>query len=107
MKLAEALISRADHLKRIERLKLRLLQNAKVQEGDKPAEKPNDLIKEIERLSDSLARLIQRINSTNSVTVLDAGVKSKIFCKFLSSPRISVYSNKFALSSSASNLGIN
>ena len=73
MKLAEALISRADHQRRLERLKLRLLRIAKVQEGDKPAEKPADLLKEIERLSESLVRLIQRINETNSSTMLEAG----------------------------------
>lgn len=73
MKLAEALISRADHQRRLERLKLRLLRIAKVQEGDKPAEKPGELLKEIERLSESLVRLIQRINATNSSTMLAAG----------------------------------
>lgn len=34
-------------------------------------------------------------------------VKSKIFCKFPSSPRSSVYRNEFALSSSAPGLAIN
>ncbi len=37
MKLAEALILRADTKKRFEQLRQRLLNNAKVQEGDKPA----------------------------------------------------------------------
>ena len=43
MKLAEALILRADCQKRIAQLKSRLLTNAKVQEGDKPAEAPQEL----------------------------------------------------------------
>ncbi len=37
MKLAEALILRADYQKRIEELRLRLRMNAKVQEGDRIA----------------------------------------------------------------------
>ena len=43
MKLAEALILRADCQKRIAQLKSRLLTNAKVQEGDAPAEPPQEL----------------------------------------------------------------
>lgn len=73
MKLAEALALRADSHKRIEQLKQRLLQNALVQEGDKPAENPDTLLKEVERLSDELTRLVQRINYTNVVTELEKG----------------------------------
>lgn len=51
MKLAEALILRADAQKRLSELKKRLLDNAKVQEGDQPAEKPADLIQQMEELS--------------------------------------------------------
>src|SRR5260370_9020107 len=68
MKLAEALILRADCQKRIAQLKSRLLTNAKVQEGDAPAETPQDLIAELERASGELLDLIKRINKTNSAT---------------------------------------
>jgi hypothetical protein len=68
MKLAEALILRADCQKRIAQLKSRLLTNAKVQEGDAPAETPQDLIVELERASSELLDLIRRINRTNSAT---------------------------------------
>jgi predicted ATP-dependent Lon-type protease len=68
MKLAEALILRADCQKRIAQLKSRLIANAKVQEGEAPAEKPEDLIKELEAVSDQLADLMKRINRTNSTT---------------------------------------
>ena len=44
--------------------------NAKVQEGDAPAETPQDLIVELERASSELLDLIRRINKTNSATVL-------------------------------------
>src|SRR5438105_13912696 len=68
MKLAEALILRADCQKRIAQLKSRLLTNAKVQEGDAPAETPQQLIAELERVSTELLDLIKCINRTNSAT---------------------------------------
>lgn len=69
MKLAEALILRADCQKRMAQLKARLLANAKVQEGDAPAETPRELIAELGRVSTELLDLIKRINKTNSATV--------------------------------------
>lgn len=69
MKLAEALIQRADCQKRIAQLKSRLLTNAKVQEGDAPAESPENLLAELERASSELVDLIKRINKTNSSAV--------------------------------------
>ncbi|MBL8058677.1 MAG: DIP1984 family protein, partial [Anaerolineales bacterium] len=74
MKLAEALILRADKKKRIEQLKQRLIRNAKVQEGDKPAEAPDTLLAELEQITGELVQLIQRINRTNSATGVEPGV---------------------------------
>ena len=68
MKLAEALILRADCQKRFEQLKARILRSAKVQEGDQPAENPQELMDELERVLNELADLIKRINRTNSTT---------------------------------------
>jgi hypothetical protein len=68
MKLAEALILRADCQKRIAQLKARLIANAKVQEGEEPSEKPLDLITELEGVSSQLVDLMKRINKTNSTT---------------------------------------
>jgi len=73
MKLAEALILRADSQKRFAQLKSRLLNSAKVQEGDQAAEDPKELSAELERVADQLADLMKRINKTNSATPL-AGV---------------------------------
>ena len=70
MLLAEALILRADCQTRLSQLKERLVRNAKVQEGDLPAEDPNELVEELERLAARLQNLIQQINKTNSVTKL-------------------------------------
>jgi hypothetical protein len=73
MKLAEALILRADCQKRFEQLKSRILRSAKVQEGDEPAENPVGLLTELERVADELADLIKRINRTNSTTPYQGG----------------------------------
>ena len=70
MKLAEALILRADCQKRVLQLKQRLLVNAKVQEGDAPAEQPQELLAELHQVSAELVGLIKRINKTNSTTAL-------------------------------------
>ena len=68
MKLAEALILRADTKKRFEQLRQRLINNAKIQEGDAPAEKPEGLLKEIEQTAAEYEKLIKQINKTNSET---------------------------------------
>lgn len=68
MKLAEALVLRGDLTKRLEQIRARALRNAKVQEGDAPAEDPSALMSEYDRLADELESLIGRINRTNSAT---------------------------------------
>lgn len=73
MKLAEALILRADCQKRFEQLNARLVRSAKVQEGDEPAENPNELMVELETVARELADLIKRINKTNSTSLLQEG----------------------------------
>src|SRR5215471_2869579 len=73
MKLAEALIVRADYKKRIEQLKQRLLASAKVQEGDQPSEDPKALLAELEQVADGLRLIIQKINKTNSVSEFRPG----------------------------------
>jgi len=69
MKLAEALILRADLQKRIDQLRVRLNNNAKVQENDEPSEKPEDLLNELDSNINQLKVLIKQINKTNCVTV--------------------------------------
>ena len=71
MKLAEGLSNRKDLQMRIEQLKVRLLNNMKVQEGDKPAEQPADLMKELDTCLVQLEEMIYRINATNMKTVKD------------------------------------
>ena len=69
MKLAEALALRADLVKRLEQLKIRLTRVAKVQKGDQPAEDPAALIEEYEGAATELAQLITRINITNATAM--------------------------------------
>lgn len=73
MKLAEALILRADCQKRFEQLKERAESSAMVQEGDQPAENPAELIAQLEAVAGELVDLIKRINRTNSVTAFEGG----------------------------------
>lgn len=65
MKLAEALQERADLNRRIEQLRYRLGNNALMQEGEKPAEDPAALLRELEECLSRLEWLISRINLTN------------------------------------------
>jgi len=71
MKLAEALILRADCQKKIAQINERLIRNAKVQEGETPAEDPAALIAAIEQTSTQLVDLVQKINRTNVSIRLD------------------------------------
>jgi hypothetical protein len=73
MKLAEALVLRADVQKRIEQLRNRLRQSVLVQEGETPPENPQELLTEAARLTDELARLVTRINRANLATTLPNG----------------------------------
>ena len=68
MKLATALSERASLQVRLNELQIRLNANAKVQEGDVPAENPVELIAEKDRILDELENLVTRINLTNSRT---------------------------------------
>lgn len=67
MKLAEALVLRSDLQNRISQMNLRLMRNAKVQDGEKPAEEPELLLKELDEDMARLEELIFRINHTNAL----------------------------------------
>lgn len=71
MKIAEALILRADIQKRISQLKTRLNNNAKVQENEEPAENPEFLLTELDDLISQLNDLIIKINKTNTLSKID------------------------------------
>lgn len=73
MKLAEALIERADLQKRIEQLRSRTGTNARYQEGSEPAEDAAGLLAEAEQSVTALETLLVRINTTNAATTLPDG----------------------------------
>ena len=81
MKLAEALQERADIARRIDQLRYRLSRNATVQEGEKPAEDPNELIKELDGCAARLEELMARINLTNAATVIEGKTLTELIAK--------------------------
>jgi len=82
MKLAEALLERKSLKDQIGALKERAVKDARVQEGDQPAERPEELAAEIEKLVQRLEAIITAINRTNlqarlpdGQTIMEAIVK--------------------------------
>ena len=73
MKLAEALLLRSDLQKKIASLRDRIVANAVVQEGDKPHEAPEQLVKEAFGVLAELETLISKVNTTNLATRLPDG----------------------------------
>lgn len=74
MKLAEALVLRADCQRKAAQLKQRLERVVKVQEGETPAEDPQTLIVELERTLAELTDWIRKINKTNAATPFADGL---------------------------------
>ena len=81
MKLAEALNQRADLQKRIAQLRERLSNNVKVQEGDQPAEKPEELFAELEKSLKELENMIVRINRTNQESLWEGKTLTEMIAK--------------------------
>ena len=81
MKLAEALILRADLQKRMEQLRQRLADNALTQEGESPAEDPKELLQELDRCAEQLEGLIFRINLTNAQVKKDGKTMTELLAK--------------------------
>ena len=73
MKLANALSQRGELQTRIRQLETRLYNNAQVQEGERPAEDPEKLLRELEEDYTRLEELISAINRTNSAARTEDG----------------------------------
>ncbi|MCL2490214.1 MAG: DIP1984 family protein [Propionibacteriaceae bacterium] len=73
MKLAEALSSRSEAIKKLESLRTRIRANALYQEGDKPQEDASALLDEASEVLASLEDLTRRINVTNTAATLESG----------------------------------
>ncbi|WP_318209015.1 MULTISPECIES: DIP1984 family protein [unclassified Streptomyces] len=73
MKLAEALVLRADAARRVEQLRARVVGSARYQEGEEPAEDAAALLAETGEVLTELEELIRRINRTNAQAVVEGG----------------------------------
>ena len=73
MKLAEALLRRADMQKKLASLKSRIAENVKVQDGDTPSENPNELLLQANQVMSELYALIDHIHRTNAIAVMPDG----------------------------------
>jgi len=65
MKLAEALLLRADIQKKLATLQARAQRYAVVQEGEQPAENPQVILQQVQAVADELQRLVFAINRAN------------------------------------------
>lgn len=73
MKLAEALIERAALQRQVDQLQARILQSARHQEGEEPAEDAAALLQEAQDVLSRLGALVLEINLTNAAAVLPDG----------------------------------
>ena len=71
MKLAEALQLRSDLNKQIDMLQRRINNNIIIQEGDRPAEDPKELINQLNDCLNKQSELIAKINLTNCKTIVN------------------------------------
>ncbi len=74
MKLAEALVQRADAQKRLEQLKARAVACARYQEGTEPLEDAAAIHGEARAVVDEIEGLVRRINRTNAAVELEPGM---------------------------------
>ena len=81
MRLAESLQERADLNRKIEQLRMRIQNNVLVQEGEKPAEDPDKLMKELEESLARLEYLIRQINLTNCAYNVEGQTLTELIAK--------------------------
>lgn len=73
MKLAEALMTRADLQRRFEQLRSRIQSNARFQEGEEPTEDAAARLVEASALLEQIESLVVAINLSNTAAVLPDG----------------------------------
>ena len=81
MKLAEALQERADLSNKIDQLRYRLCNNVTVQEGEQPAENPEELLFELNTTISRLEYLVAHINLTNCTIKADGKTLTEIIAE--------------------------
>lgn len=73
IKLGQALLNRADLQRTLSQLRERIVASAKVQEGDKPHEDPDKLLREALGIVDQINELVVAINRVNVKAKLPSG----------------------------------
>lgn len=97
MKLAEALNLRADRQKSVERLQSRIVNNMKVQEGDKPMEQPVVLFSELDNILTQLEELVVKINLTNAQTMVDGKSMTRLLSeKDMLKKKLDIYRSAYS-----------
>ena len=81
MKLAEALVIRADLQNKISELETRLENNATIMEGEIPSESPVELLDQLDNALQELELLIAAINLTNAVITKDGKTMTELLAK--------------------------
>jgi len=74
MRIAEALVMRADCQRKVAQIKQRLGRVIKVQEGEKPSESPTELLDELKRTLSDLSVWVKKINKTNALSAFDTSM---------------------------------
>jgi hypothetical protein len=73
MKLAEALLLRADIQKKLASLQARAQKYTVVQEGERPAEDPREILKQFDAIAVELQKLVFAINRANLSHKIESG----------------------------------
>lgn len=73
MKLAEALLLRADQKKKLASLRERITRNSIVQEGEVPSERVEDLLKEADAVMREHLDTVQKVNAANQTSKIADG----------------------------------
>lgn len=81
MKLAEALSLRAELKNKINSLKGRIKESAKIQEGDEPVDDVDELRKELDDCLNQFEDLIYRINITNVQATVDGESLTRLIAR--------------------------
>ncbi len=89
---------RADYTRQLQNLRNRITAVAIVQEGERPAEDPAELLEQVEIVTAELAEMVQRINRTNYTVTLDDSqtLNDALATREMHLQRQSIYSNAAA-----------
>lgn len=102
MKLSEILATRKDLQTNISRVSDRIKRNLTVQEGEKPAEDPAELLKRYRGMETELYKTVARINHINEHTVIEGSTLTEMLARREYLRRVSDSYRSFASNSTVS-----